>query len=236
MYISTVFDTDRSLANPVLGVDACKSGWVGIRLGASLTAHFAQNITDLVAAAGEVAVVAIDIPIGLPAHGRRTADVEARVLLGARRSSVFLTPVRAALAEETHAQASAVNRELAEEGMSIQAFGLFPKIREVDAWRRRPPCRVVEAHPELSFRQMAGTPLPDSKKTWAGAAHRRELLAEQDIHLPADLGEAGRHAGVDDVLDAAAVAWTAHRVLTGDAIPLPAEPEPLDDVEVAIWR
>lgn len=233
MYISTVFDTGRSLANPVLGVDACKSGWVAIRLADEVTAHFAKTIDALPA---NVSTIAIDIPIGLPERGRRAADVEARELLGSRWSSIFLTPVRAALAEETHAGASAVNRELAGEGMSIQAFGLFPKIREVDAWRRSAPCRVVEAHPELSFRQMAGEPLPDSKKTWAGLEHRRRLLADHGIRLPADLGEAGRLAAPDDILDAAAVAWTAARVAAGTAIPLPAEPPELDGHEVAIWR
>jgi predicted RNase H-like nuclease len=233
VYISTVFATARSLTNPVLGVDACKSGWVAVRIGESVTAHFAEHVADLPT---DVAVIAIDIPIGLPARGRRTADVEARALLGLRRSSVFLTPVRAALAEETHARASAVNRELADEGMSIQAFGLFPKIREVDTWRRTVPYRIVEAHPELSFREMAGTPLADAKKTWAGLEHRRALLAGQGIHLPADLGEAGRKAAPDDILDAAAVAWTAARVAAGTATPLPNPPDEYDDASVAIWR
>lgn len=216
-------------------MDACKSGWIGVRLGESVTAHFARHIADLVDETAP-AVVAIDIPIGLPDRGRRAADVEARALLGPRRSSIFLTPVRAALAEETHARASAVNRELADEGMSIQAFGLFPKIREVDAWHGTAPVPVLEAHPELSFRQMADTPLPDSKKTWAGVEHRRRLLAEHGIHLPADVGDAGRHAAIDDVLDAAAVAWTARRYLAHEARSLPDPPERLDGCEVAIWR
>ncbi len=73
MYISTVFDTQRSLANPVLGVDACKSGWVGVRLAGEVTAHFARTIDELVTSAAPVTVVAIDIPIGLPARGRRAA-------------------------------------------------------------------------------------------------------------------------------------------------------------------
>ncbi|MFC4859036.1 DUF429 domain-containing protein [Actinophytocola glycyrrhizae] len=230
-----MFDTAWSLANPVLGVDACKSGWIGIRLGQDVTAHFARHVADLVAET-EPAIVAIDIPIGFPERGRRAADVEARKLLGSRWSSVFLTPVRTALTEPTHERASAVNRELAGEGMSMQAFGLFPKIREVDAWCRTAPCRVVEPHPELTFRQMAGEPLPDSKKTWAGLEHRRGLLADQSIHLPADLGEAGRQAAPDDVLDAAAVAWTAARVASGTALSLPDAPAEFDDFPVAIWR
>ena len=47
--------------------------------------------------AGQGAVIGIDIPIGLPDTGRRQADVLAYTLVGPRRSSVFMTPVRAAL-------------------------------------------------------------------------------------------------------------------------------------------
>jgi predicted RNase H-like nuclease len=82
---------------------------------------------------------------------------------------------------------------------------------------------------------MAGHPLPDGKRTWAGAEHRRMLLAREGLFV-GDLGEAGRRAMVDDVLDAAAVAWTAARILTGDATSLPDPPEPTPDgLAAAIW-
>jgi predicted RNase H-like nuclease len=223
--------------NTVLGVDACKSGWVGIALsGDTVTAHHARRIAALVEQVDEVAVVAIDIPVGLPDSGRRKADLAARELLGPRRSSVFITPVRAAVAETDYDAANAANRRLAGEGMSRQAFGLFDKIREVDAWLPAALCRVVEVHPELSFRELAGTPLADPKRTWAGAECRRRLLADAGITLPGELGAAGRLAAVDDVLDAAAAAWTARRVLLGTAVPVPDPPEPLGGIEAAIWR
>jgi predicted RNase H-like nuclease len=82
---------------------------------------------------------------------------------------------------------------------------------------------------------MAGHPLPDGKRTWAGAEHRRMLLAREGLFV-GDLGEAGRRALVDDVLDAAAAAWTAARILTGDATSLPDPPEPTPDgLAAAIW-
>jgi hypothetical protein len=57
--------------------------------------------------------------------------------------------------------------------------------------------------------------------------HRRRLLADTaGIVLPDDLGPAGRAAAVDDVLDAAAAAWTARRVAHGQARPLPDPPDP----------
>ncbi|MPY99280.1 MAG: DUF429 domain-containing protein [Actinophytocola sp.] len=49
-------------------------------------------------------------------------------------------------------------------------------------------------------------------------------------------GEAGRHAAVDDVLDAGAAAWTAARVATGTAMPLPNPPvEYADGWHAASW-
>ena len=83
---------------------------------------------------------------------------------------------------------------------------------------------------------MAGAPLADSKSTWAGATSRRQLLAAQGIELSGDLGLAGQQVGVDDVLDAAAVAWTARRVAAGAARCLPPEPERFSDqIDCAIW-
>jgi predicted RNase H-like nuclease len=222
----------------VLGVDACRAGWVGVALGAAgdPRAYLGTSIAVLVASVGPVEVVGIDIPIGLPDRGRRRADVLARAELGPRGSSVFLTPVRDALTAPDHASAVAANRAATGEGVSIQAYGLRVKLLEVDGWLRAgPPARVVEVHPELSFTRLAGAPLAASKKTWAGAETRRALLAGAGIALRGELGAAGR-AGVDDVLDAAAAAWTAARVATGTARCLPDPPEVFDDgIPAAIW-
>lgn len=220
----------------VLGVDACKTGWVGIAWsGGTVTAHHAPTIAELADAAGPLAVIAIDIPIGLPDRGHRRADQLARDFIRPRHSSVFLTPVRATLGIRQHLRANAVNREHTGQGLSIQAFSLLPKIQEVDDWLPKAPCQVVEVHPEVSFRELADEPLPP-KKTWAGAERRRALLREAGITLTGDLGAAGK-AAVDDVLDAAAAAWTARRVQLGAAVPFPNPPEILaDDTEAAIWR
>jgi predicted RNase H-like nuclease len=109
-------------AERVLGVDACKAGWVGIALsGGTITAYTAAHIDKLVAAAqadGPVDVVAIDMPIGLPDDGTRRADGLARVAVGPRRSSVFITPVRAALDAPDHAAAIAINQQATGAGVS----------------------------------------------------------------------------------------------------------------------
>jgi predicted RNase H-like nuclease len=224
----------------VLGVDACKAGWIGIALGSGhVAAYTAARIDELVAAVsadGRVEVVAIDIPIGLPDAGTRQADQLARAVVGARWSSVFKTPVLEALLAPDHPTAIAINRRLTGAGVSAQAFALRAKLLQVDAWVRNAESHVVEVHPEVSFAALASAPLPDPKSTWAGATHRRRLLADAGIELPDDLGPAGAGAAVDDVLDAAVAAWTARRVAHGHAKPMPDPPEVFSDgLPAAIW-
>jgi predicted RNase H-like nuclease len=224
----------------VLGVDACKTGWVGIALGGDgASAYFAKTIEELVeraAADNPVAVVAVDMPIGLPDRGLRQADLLAQNAVGKLRSSVFTTPVRAALEAPDHRTATARNRTLAGVGISIQAFSLKPRLMQVQQWVHRTRHRVVEAHPEVSFVQLAGAPLNVRKKSWAGATRRCRLLADAGVNLAADLGAAGSQATVDDVLDAAACAWTARRVARGEARSRPDRPEVFSDgLQCAIW-
>jgi predicted RNase H-like nuclease len=231
----------RVAVRTVLGVDACPAGWVGVVLsrdGVSALVHsdIGALTHSAAAVAGPVHVVAIDIPIGLADDGARQADLLARKAAAQRWASVFVTPVRAALEADSYAAALAVSRARTGSGISTQAFRLRAKILQVDGWRERAPCLVVEAHPELSFAAMAGTPLAESKSTWAGAVRRRQLLAAHGIDVAGDLGLSGLRVGVDDVLDAAAVAWTATRVAAGIARRLPVEAERFTDgVDCAIW-
>ena len=224
----------------VLGVDACRAGWVGVLLTMRSGPQVAVSavLADLLAWAtgrGDLGVVAVDMPIGLPDASRRKADVLARAALGPRRSSVFVTPVRAALDEQTHARASAVNRDRAGEGISTQAFNLRPKLKEAEQLAFVGAYRFVEVHPELSFARLAGQPLSAAKRTAEGARQRRGALRLAGITLTT------RHtvragAAVDDVLDAAAAAWSGRRVRTGEAESLPDPPEVFSDGwPSAIW-
>jgi predicted RNase H-like nuclease len=90
---------------------------------------------------------------------------------------------------------------------------------------------LYEVHPELSFTVMAGAPLPDGKHTRAGLAVRRELLAGEGIALPPRVAGAAR----DDLVDAAAVAWSARRIAAGRAAVLTSPAQRADDgAEIAI--
>lgn len=226
----------------VLGVDGCPGGWVAVAPDLDRTRVYAAatltGLLDAVAVDGPAGTVGVDIPIGLPDSARRQADLLAAGLLGPRRSSIFATPVRAALVEPDYATAVQVNRKLTGHGFSRQAFGLRAKVLEVDLFVRTGGSAgdLHEVHPELSFATMAGGPLRYGKKTWAGAVERQARLAEQDIPLDRSLGPDPGRAGVDDVLDAAAAAWSARRYAAGAARSLPDPPERFGDgIRCAIW-
>jgi predicted RNase H-like nuclease len=76
-------------------------------------------------------------------------------------------------------------------------------------------------------------PLVWRKKSAGGVVERLELLKRHGIEF-GDLGAAAA-APMDDVLDAAACAWSAHRIAAGDAVSLPDPPQQLDGLDVAIW-
>nr|WP_300046228.1 DUF429 domain-containing protein [uncultured Nocardioides sp.] len=227
---------------PVLGVDACPAGWVGVvidpqRRASVFVAPDITGLVDLVRERHDVSVVAVDIPIGLPDAGGRQADAEARRALVGKASSVFSTPVRAAVEAATYEEARAAN--LAATGgrtsVSAQAYALREKVLQVDAWvRGRPGTRVIEVHPEVSFARMAGAPLLARKKDADGVRARREALAAHGIVAPAWFRGAG--FGEDDLLDACAVAWTAVRHALGVSESYPDVPEVFSDgIPAAIW-
>ena len=226
---------------PVLGVDGCKAGWVGALLrGSTYDVLVAADIAGLVDAARQIApglaVVAVDIPIGLPDDRPRTTDVLARSQLPVgRKSSVFPTPSRAAVEHTTHPEASAANREAVGVGLSVQAFHLVPKILDVDRYLARDTAvPVVEAHPEVTFAEIDPACVVPSKTTREGHAARRGALSAVGLEPPAH--QRGLGYAADDLLDACAVAWTASRYAAGTAYSLPDPPEVFSDgIAAAIW-
>jgi predicted RNase H-like nuclease len=96
--------------------------------------------------------------------------------------------------------------------------------------------RLFEVHPEISFAELnGGPPVGAGKKTWNGQMARRALLAGEDIRLPDDLAGAGV-VPADDILDAAAAAWSARRIASGEASSMPSPPESgASGLPMAIW-
>jgi predicted RNase H-like nuclease len=111
--------------------------------------------------------------------------------------------------------------------MSCQAWGIVPKVREVDELLRENPefrSRTREVHPEVSFFYMnRHSPLPDSKKTETGQAQRSNLLqAHFGTYVNSALLARKQHGCArDDILDAFAALWTAERIVRGAASQMP---------------
>jgi predicted RNase H-like nuclease len=226
----------------VAGVDGCRRGWVAVVLrdGAFCAADTHDDFGSVLTAARAVGCVAVgvDMPIGLLDEGTRECERAARALLKRASGTVFPMPPRPVLEAPTHADALARCRELGIPGVSAQGFALRTKIMQVEralADAALPqPFPVLEVHPELAFLAMAGEPL-ESKKTWNGFWTRARLLREHGIAVPERLEGVGG-AVPDDVLDAAAVAWSADRYVRGEAVSLPPEPQTGPGGEqIAIW-
>lgn len=205
----------RPAAPPVAGVDAAGGGWAVVVLEGNRVADAFRCESFAEALLVEAEVIGVDIPIGIPEQGVRPADQAARRFVGPRASSVFTTAVRPVLEAETYAQARSVATALTGKSISAQAYALRQRILEVDEYAHDDP-RVIEVHPEVSFRELARRPLLSKHRT-DGLAERRALLEQARLELP----ETVRRIAEPDLLDATIVAWTARRYAVGEALPLP---------------
>ena len=235
------------------GVDGCRAGWMVActrPTGADVQVCVVPRFADVLALSEAPAVIAVDIPIGLPervGYGGRAAENAVRPLLGARQSSVFSVPSRAALAAQDYRAACGIALATSDppRAVSKQLYMIAPKIREVDACLRADPdaaARVYEVHPELAFWRLNGDiALAEPKKVKGrcyepGLALRRRLLIEAGIPPAAVNGTPQKGAGPDDLLDALACAAIARRIHAGAARPFPDPPErDAFGLPMAIW-
>lgn len=219
------------------GADGCPAGWIVVEQDTGtgdLQSRVVRGIEELFGDARELAVLAIDIPIGLTESGPRECDVLARRRIRPRSSSVFPAPIRPALAGQTYEDASRISRERQDRGISKQAFMIYPKIRAVDEALRADQSlrdRVFEVHPEVCFHEWnGGRPMLHAKKTFSGAHDRYKLVESvfgaepfariRAQHRPSSVAD-------DDIIDAFAALWTAGRIASGTARSLP-ESVPFD--------
>jgi predicted RNase H-like nuclease len=199
----------------VAGADGCRAGWLSFKVEASsltTSVEVVDHPTLLRSRPGDLACLGIDIPIGL-LEGPRACDKAARKLLERRRGSVFPAPCRAAVQAATYDEASAVNRQKTTRGLSRQAWGIAPKIRQVDE-AMTPDCQqwAFEVHPEVCFWALnQRRPMAHNKKTMEGTADRVVLLRRVFPQVETHLANRPRGVGADDLLDAAAAAWTGLR-------------------------
>lgn len=225
----------------VAGIDGCKAGWICLIRNSPKTvqAVLFATIEEIVTLDPLPDVVLIDIPIGLPARGQRRCDVEARQLLGPRRSSIFPAPTRTLLSARNWHEACAIRLQSEGLKISLQAWNITAKVREVDALlQSHSQLRKTahETHPELAFALWAGSPLAYSKKTHDGKRSRMALVESYYGEGSFDLiRQQFKRSDVadDDILDAFAALWSAERCSYGSALLLPPNAE-TDDTGIVM--
>lgn len=237
----------------IAGVDGCKAGWIAALMNdgqpTKPVLRVVPHLADLLAGPDTPALIAVDMPIGLPDRtigSGRGPEQAVRSLLGERQSSVFAIPSRMAVHAEDYWEACRLALETSEppRKVSKQGFFLFPKIREIDAMLRAEPQlqgRIYEVHPELAFRTMRGTPLVHPKKIKgminpAGMAERQALLIAAGLSAGSVTARPPRGAAADDALDAFAALIVARHIRAGRGKPFPDPPgRDSHGLPIAIW-
>src|SRR5215470_2636179 len=168
------------------GIDGCNGGWVVAMADAqfaNISLRQIKSFAELFADGEGPNIAAVDMPIGLPEQTGpkgRTPERLVRPLLGARQSSVFSIPSRAAVYAGADAdepdertrflRACDIARATSAQGRAVakQGFHIFSKIVDIDRFlqrRRDLLYRVFEVHPEVAFWRMNGLkPVPEPKK------------------------------------------------------------------------
>jgi predicted RNase H-like nuclease len=222
------------------GVDGCRTGWVAAFVrpaGDEVRVRIEPSFAAILGAPETPAVVAVDMPIGLPPRigpGGRGPERAVRPLLGERQSSVFAVPSRPAIYAEDYREACRIAAETSDppRKVSKQLFMIAPKIREVDTTLRQSAeaaARVFEVHPEVAFWRLNGERSLGEPKKVKSRPYEPGLLLRRGLLVAGGLPEAivsanpPRGAGADDLLDALACATIARRIHAGVARPFPEE-------------
>jgi predicted RNase H-like nuclease len=230
------------------GADGCPNGWMVAFVrpsGGDARTHVVPHFSAIANAPETPAVIAVDMPIGLPARigpAGRGPERAVRPLLGARQSSVFPVPSREAVYASSYLDARRIALDTSDPPRSVQKqlFLIGPRIREIDGLLRADPAlaaRVFETHPELAFWRLNGErPLALPKKVKPGLALRRQLLIAAGYAPTVVEAAPPKGAGPDDLLDALACAAIARRIHAGIARPFP-DPPQRDEygLPMAIW-
>jgi predicted RNase H-like nuclease len=220
------------------GVDGCPRGWLVAFVrpaGDEVRIRIAPDFAAILRAPEQPAIVAVDMPIGLPERigpGGRGPERAVRPLLGQRQSSVFSVPSRKAIYTSDYREACGVALATSDPPRKIskQLFMIAPKIRDVDTALRGDAtmaARVFEVHPEIAFWRLNGErALTEPKKVKSrpyepGLALRRALLVAAGIPEAVACALPPVGAAADDLLDALACAAIARRIRVGLAQPFP---------------
>jgi predicted RNase H-like nuclease len=217
----------------IAGVDGCRAGWfvvlseVGRGTGRE-EQGICTSFREVLDLEPKSSVIAIDIPIGLleePSAGRRECDKEALTAAWHSEAQQRLHASDPGSSRVRNLRRSAGFGA----GVNRQAFGLLPKIWEVNQLMTPEVQKTVgEMHPELCFYGLSGYPMRHKKKSTEGKAERLGALQGNFSGIGRVLGAFPRsQVASDDILDAYAAAWTAIRIAENAAKRIPLGP-PID--------
>lgn len=230
-----------------VGIDWDSGSWLAVAY--SEENEIAVDVFDSIEALwkkhkAEIDRAVVDVPIGLCSKGAqspgirregkklsRECDVRARRRIGPRSSSVFPAPGQNAAEEAANGQAysdvSKTNQEEVGKGLTTQAMSIADGIVEVRNFLEGKSTPFLEGHPELCFRAFADDDLQFNKKGAPGLVERLQALETCPEYERGDwrslaerLRESEQDAGLDDLLDALALALTA-RAPAGELQRLP---------------
>jgi len=219
-----------------IGINGCRSGWIAISLDEENAGYWLletqQELEEYFAAYDRIFV---DVPIGLEDKNyMRECDELLRNRLGPDyRESVFNPPIRAALHAPTYGEASVITYEATGKKISVEAWNMTPKIKQVDQLlqkRQEFRANVYESYPELLFHILNGDNIILQKKaTKKGLRHRLDLLKKESSYVDdffRDIKEEYRRNQVDEdnIIDAMVLGLFALRAVDAPILSLPSDP------------
>jgi predicted RNase H-like nuclease len=210
----------------VAGVDGFRGRWViAVVDSGRVTWDLADGVREVLDATEDCAAVAVDVPMGLDDALPRACDRQAKKLLGRAGAAVFPAPLRPYLYAGSHAEAVRIAHDKGFPGPSIQLWNITPGIRDWDEVLAADPSlqdRIVEAHPEVSFRHLRGGSF--ARKVTARGVGDRLAALRPWVDAATALQTVPDGPGPDDALDALACAWSARRWAAESAVTLPPDP------------
>jgi len=217
-----------------LGIDGCIGGWVAVSItNTGFEIKIIGSIGEAFLNHNSCDCVLVDMPIGLPDNiDDVRPDGAVRAILKGKASSVFSTPCRQAVYENTYSEANETNRQVLEKGLSKQSYAICGKIKEIDQYLENNPQyknRLLESHPELCFAKLNdGKPILENKHRPEGLSRRIELLSRYYERTEEILAYARNDNKLknclDDVIDVLCLAVTGMLGLENGLISIPENP------------
>lgn len=209
------------------GIDGCAAGWCAALFNNyKISVEIFSSFQELIDEFENVELMLIDIPIGLGSRAiPRDIDFAARKMLDPTwSSSIFIPPVREAIAASGYEEAKKINRQVTGKMISIQSWHISRKIIEVDKVLMKNPAakkKLFESHPEICFKMLNRGKSLTYKKAAPGKKGIEERLGVLSKFHPGiykDYSQAckkikGRNVKDNDVVDAMCLAIAAQRGL-----------------------